>query len=473
MHELYFRERGENSVSTPIKGSLVVAQAGGPTVVINRTLQGLVEQAQKYPQIEHIYGAIHGLPGIKDEKLIDLRAEKPETLHLVWKTPSAALLSSRYKPDLQKKPEQTMEELNAVFRVLQERNIRYFFYIGGNDSANVASILNSIARKRDYQLRCFHIPKTIDNDLLENDHCPGYGSAARYVALSFMGDNLDTRALPGVKINVCMGRNAGWLTAASALARQRPGEGPHLIYVPERPKKLVEIVEDIDRIYDARGRVVVAVAEGLRALRHESEKAPLEFLESQSIIEELQSLGMHALLKSIEALREIEKASGGNSLDPHGNPQLSGSGALADFLAAALKIYRYKKHNKKIRVRSETLGYNQRAFPGVISEVDLKEARKVGVAAMREAMKANVDGSIVIKRVSKDPGSYKIRIRRVALHKVSDPNKSSSNQIQVLPPSMIAKAGNDVTQEFIDYARPLVGKLPKMGHLEQLLEMEP
>jgi 6-phosphofructokinase len=322
-------------------------------------------------------------------------------------------------------------------------------------------------------LRCFHIPKTIDNDLLVNDHCPGYGSAARYIALTFMGDNLDNRALPGVKINVCMGRNAGWLTAASALARQHRGDGPHLIYLPERPKQLIEILKDIERVYKARGRALVAVAEGLRAPKHSTEKAPLEYLQSQSIVEELTTLGMQALLKSIEALRGIEKASGGSELDPHGNPQLSGSGALGDFLAAALKIYWFHHHKKKIRVRSDTLGYNQRTFPTVVSPTDLEEARMVGAVAVREAMKANVDGSIVIERVSKTPNTYEIHIRRVDLHKVSDPNKSSASQIQTLPERMIAEEGKDVTQEFVDYARPLVGELPVVGHFRQVLELEP
>jgi 6-phosphofructokinase 1 len=460
-------------VSKPLRGNLVVAQAGGPTAVINRTLQGLVEESLKCSNIKNIYGAVHGLVGIKEENLINFRDESHDSLSLVWKTPSAALLSTRYKPDLKKKPKETMEELNKVFKVLKKRGIHYFFYIGGNDSANVASILNSIARERNYELRCFHIPKTIDNDLLMNDHCPGYGSAARYVALTFMGDNLDNRSLPGIKINVCMGRNAGWLTAASALARQRKGDGPHLIYLPERPKKLIEILKDIERVYNARGRALIAVSEGLRAPKHKTEKRPLEYLESDSIVDELKQLEMETLLKSIDALRAIEAASGGTKRDPHGNLQLSGIGALGDFLAAALKIYWYHKYGNAIRVRADTLGYNQRSFPQIVSKVDLAEARMVGAAAVREAMKNDVDGSIVIQRKSEGCSTYEIIIKRVKLKSVSDPNKSSSEQIRVLPDSMIAKRGNDVTPEFIEYSKPLVGELPRIGHIKQVLEMEP
>jgi 6-phosphofructokinase 1 len=172
-------------------------------------------------------------------------------------------------------------------------------------------------------------------------------------------------------------------------------------------------------------------------------------------------------------MREVEKASGGTKLDPHGNLQLSGTGALGDFLAAALKIYWFHKYKKTIRVRADTLGYNQRAFPQIVSKVDLQEARMVGAAAVHEAMKGNVDGSIVIQRVSRTPDTYEIRIRRADLKKVSNPNKPAAGQIRVMPDSMINKKGNDVTQEFINYALPLVGELPRLGYLQQVLEIEP
>ena len=210
--------------------------------------------------------------------------------------------------------------------------------MGGNDSADTVRIINDQAKSSGYEFRAIHIPKTVDNDLAVNDHCPGYGSAARYVAQAFMGLNLDNRALPGVLIGVVMGRHAGFLTAAGALARKYVGEGPHLIYLPERTFSKEKFLEDVERAYKECGRCVISVSEGIQDASH------------------------NPVLLSLSDRRET---------DAHGNVQLSGTGALGDLLADLVR------DNLKIkRVRADTFGYVQRSFMGVVSDRDAHEARE-------------------------------------------------------------------------------------------------
>ncbi|MCX7592115.1 MAG: diphosphate--fructose-6-phosphate 1-phosphotransferase, partial [Kiritimatiellae bacterium] len=285
--------------------------------------------------------------------------------------------------------------------------------------AETAHIVDSEARRAGYDLRCFHIPKTIDNDLRENDHCPGYGSAARFVALAIMGDNLDNRALPGVKIDVIMGRHAGFLTAASALARRHPDDGPHLIYCPERPFDMERFLGDVKAVHDEWGRCLVAVSEGIT----DADGTPI--------------------------VSKFIKES-----DSFGNIQLSGTGALGDLLAAQVK-----SKLQISRVRADTFGYLQRSFPGVVSEVDAREARQVGEVAVRTALNdRHQSGSITIRRV---PGKrYRIRLECVPLERVA-------RESRCMPAAFLNRAGNDVTTAFLNYARPLVGTLPVMYRLEE------
>jgi len=394
--------------SKALKGNMLIAQSGGPTVVINESLVGAVLEAKQHPEIRGIFGALHGIQGILEEDFVDLRRENARHLEKVARTPSSALGSVRKKP--------THEDCLRMFEVMQERDIRYFFYIGGNDSAETADIVNTEAKRAGYQLRCFHIPKTIDNDLRENDHTPGYGSAARFVALAFMGDNLDNRALPGVKINVVMGRHAGFLTAAAALARQYPDDGPHLVYLPERPFHIERFADDVKRVYRKFGRCIVAVSEGIT----DKDGTPIAAAYTQEV-------------------------------DAHGNVQLSGTGALGDLLA---HIIRQKTDIK--RVRADTFGYLQRSFPTVVSPVDAREARMVGRVAVRLAVKKDVDGSVAIKRA---PGkTYRVVYKLVPLRAVARETRS-------MPDRFISADGNDVTPAFIRYAQPLVGPLPAMARL--------
>jgi 6-phosphofructokinase len=394
------------------KGNMLIAQSGGPSMVINQSLVGAVLAARENRAVGKIYGALHGIQGILDQKLIDLRKESRSTLEAVANTPASALGSVRRKP--------TPEDCQAIFKVLKKLEIRYFFYIGGNDSAETVHIINEEALKAAYGLRCFHIPKTIDNDLRENDHTPGYGSAARFVACAIKGDDLDNRALGGVKIDVIMGRNAGFLTAAAALARNEADDGPHLIYLPERPFTIEGFVKDVQKAMKKYGRCVIAVSEGIA----DKDGTPI--------------------------LAKYTK-----EVDSHGNVQLSGTGALGDLLAGIVK----EKAGIK-RVRADTFGYLQRSFPGIASSSDAMEARLVGAAALQAAVCDDISsGSIAIKR--KATKKYAVEFEVVPL-------RSVAKETRHMPDEFINKAGNDVTQAFIDYARPLVGALPKTERFAQL-----
>lgn len=391
-------------------GTAIIGQSGGPTMVINQSLVGAVLEARKHRQITRFYGAYHGVQGILEREFIDLGAESVRTLEAVAQTPAAALGSVRLKPG--------EAECKRIFEIMRELDVRYFFYIGGNDSAETAEILHRMAGAERYPLHVFHIPKTIDNDLRVTDHCPGYGSAAKFVAQAFMGDDLDNRSLPGVKINVVMGRHAGFLTAASALGRTGPDGGPHLIYLPERPFSLDQFVKDVKKVHDRLGRCIVAVSEGIEDVYGE----PI----SKRLI---------------------------GGVDAFGNAQLSGTGALGDFLAKTLTA----ELGKKLRVRADTLGYMQRSFAGVVSETDAAEARAAGAAAVRLAAGGASSGTVSLIR-AKGP-KYKIDYVHTALVKVARVTRD-------MPPAFINRAGNDVTEKFLEYARPLAGKLPSASFLK-------
>jgi len=392
------------------KANAVVGQSGGPTGVINGSLVGVIEEAKKHPQIENIYGAIHAVAGMVKDEFVDLGKLSAETLETVAASPSSALGTSRDKPDA--------EYCRRILDVFQKRNIRYFFYIGGNDSANTAYILNKMADEVNFDIRAFHVPKTVDNDLLVTDHCPGFGTAARFVACALMGDDLDNRALPGVKIDVVMGRHAGFLTAAAALGKTRDDDGPHLLYFPERPVSIGKFLGEVEAVYKKLNRCVIAVSEGM-----------------------------------VDADGETwtKKIAQNAEKDPHGNIQLSGTGALADFLAAQVK------NNLKIkRVRADTFGYLQRSFAGLQSAVDVDEARRCGRQAVAFAMEQD-NGSVAIKRTGSG-ANYAAELFRTELKNVAEKTKS-------MPDEFINDEGNGITQAFLDYAAPLAGPLPKTEYL--------
>ena len=384
-----------------LEGKVLVAQGGGPTAVINQSVVGVTLEARKFTQVKAVYGAIHGVQGIVKEDFLDLTRETTHNLEQVAETPSSALLSTRDKPD---------EEYCArMFKVMQKHDIRYFFYVGGNDSSDTVRIVNQHAEEAGYEFRAIHIPKTIDNDLLLNDHCPGFGSAARFVTQAFIGLNLDNRALSGVLIGVIMGRHAGFLAASSSLARKYLDEGPHLVYLPERAFSTDKFIADVDRVYKEHGLCTVAVSEGIQ----DDKGTPI------------------ALTLSSTAER-----------DAHGNVQLSGTGVVGDLLADQIKLKLKIK-----RVRADTFGYLQRSFLGVVSDRDAHEAREVGEIAVQYAMWDNVDGSVVIRRPVLN---YSVSYDLVPLEAVA-------GKTRVMPDEFINAEGDGVTTAFFNYCRPLIG----------------
>jgi 6-phosphofructokinase len=381
-------------------GKILVAQGGGPTAVINQSLVGVVLEARRHVGIRRVYGARHGVRGIVNEDFVDLTQETSHNLELVAGTPAAALGSTRDKPDL--------AYCQEMFKVLAAHEIEHFFNIGGNDSSDTVRIVAEEAQKAGYPLRCIHIPKTIDNDLVLNDHTPGFPSAARFVAQAFAGANLDNAALPGVYVGVVMGRHAGFLTAASALGKKFPDDGPHLIYVPERTFVIDDFLAAVKVTHDRLGRCVIAVSEGI----HDASGQPV----------------LASLAKDLER-------------DAHGNVQLSGSGALADLLCEEIK-----SKLKIKRVRGDTFGYLQRSFVGCVSDVDQREAREVGEKAVQYAMWGQLNGSVAIKRT----GFYSVDYELLPLAAVAGKTRTMEDEF-------IAASGTDVTDAFRMYLRPLLG----------------
>ena len=387
-------------------GKAVIGQSGGPTAVINRSLVGFIKEATSQ-EYEEVLGARHGLSGMLSEDFVDLSKLSDSQLYGIAKTPAAALGSVRKKP--------TEEDIEKLISIFEKQNIRYFFYIGGNDSAETANLVSKGAKQIGYEMKAFHIPKTIDNDLLETDHCPGYGSAARFVAHAFQGDDADNRSLKGIKINVLMGRHAGWLTAASTLGKSSEEDGPHLVYVPEKVFNIDEFLKDVKEVYESLGRCVVAVSEGIH------NKEGDYFLQTYA----------------------SDTGSGlAGKTDSHGNIQLSGSGALGDTLTNIVS-----EHIDGARVRADTFGYLQRSFLADISEVDAEEAERVG----RHSVIASLDlqsGSVILKRQLSE--TYYCDVDVVDLDKVAKNTKD-------MPEEFLDNKKPYVTNEFFKYAMPLTG----------------
>jgi len=426
-------------MATLCRGNAAIGQSGGPTAVINQSLVGVVEGLRSGLHaagfVEKVMGMRHGVKGLTKGEFHDLTDMHQDRLDRLAMTPSAGLGSTRDKPDA--------EYCERALEACKKHNIRYFFYIGGNDSSDTCRLIREKAQSGGYDLRCFHVPKTVDNDLMENDHTPGFPSAARFVAMACMADFMDNISLPGIKINVVMGRHAGFLTAASALARRHDrdldphGEGfstdgPQLIYLPEVAFDLNRFVADVEAIYSKKGRCHIAVSEGIQ--------------DKEGV-----SIGAR-LIKNAQ-------------VDSHGNVQLSGSGALGDQLGDLLKDGLTPVGGKPPRVRSDTFGYVQRCWPDV-SPVDAMEARRCGRFAAQMAMTGEEDGSVSIVRqgsgsdlwLGKTDGQpYLSTYRRVELSAVAAKTRHM--------PSEFIAGHNNVTRKFIEYALPLVGPLPGFERL--------
>lgn len=392
------------------RSNLIVGQGGGPTAVINATLAGVVEAAMQTESVGEIIGMRHGVQGLLKEDLLDLRRQSPGTLSRLRDAPSAALGSSRMKV--------ADDELIGMLAILRAHDVRHFLYIGGEGSATVVHRLSRLAQDARFELRAVAVPKTIDNDLAETDHCPGYPSVARWLAVAVREAGLDTEAIgvvDTVKVIETMGRDTGWIAAGTALAREREGEAPHLIYLPERAFDQNRLLADVSRVSRERGHVVVAVSEGLKDSRG-------RYLSASE--------------------REVDR-------DPLGRPQLGGTAqAVCDIIASELGL----------KARFDKPGTIQRVSSMMASPVDRDEAYRAGVAGVKAAVDGQTDVMVSIKR---EPGEdYRSTMTLVSLNQVV-------GRVRAVPPEYIGEAGNDVTREFVRYLTPLLGgPLPSYPRLE-------
>jgi len=395
------------------KPNAIVAQSGGPTAVINSSACGVIQEALKSGKIGRVIGAINGILGVLKEELFDLSAEKAETIEQLMQTPAAAIGSCRYKL---KSLEDSKADFERVLDVFKAHDIHYFFYAGGNDSMDTADKVNKLAADAGYELVCMGIPKTVDNDLAFTDHCPGYPSVAKYVATCAMEAGRDTEALyttDTCTILEVMGRNAGWIAAATGLAHRSDEDAPHLVYMPEAAFSFDKFVNDVQEVLKEFGRVFIVAGEGLK-----DEKG-----------------------------RYVTADSGAFAKDSFGHLQLGG---VADMLKAAIE------KEVKIKARWNKLGTNQRSAMHFASLTDVNEAYMCGQMAVRYAMEG-VNGKMVTL-VREKGRQYKCTTGLAELRDVANGEKK-------VPKEFINDQGNHITDAMRDYVRPLVqGEAPiKIG----------
>ena len=398
-------------MSEPLRGACLVGQSGGPTSVINSSLYGVVKTALGSPFVTTVYGAEHGVRGILDDRLMILDREDPAELALLPVTPSSALGSVRYK---MKDPEADDTDYRRILEIFQKYNIRYFFYIGGNDSMDTCAKVSRYMAGAGYECRVIGVPKTIDNDLFGTDHCPGYGSAAKYIATTLMEVYLDATVYDSGMITVVeiMGRNAGWLTAAAALASAR-GMGPDLIYLPETDFDLERFFADVQRIYDAKKKVLIAVSEGI----HDKDGRYISEYGSDMA----------------------------QSLDAFGHAQMGG---LAATLVALIKA------RIPTKLRGIELSLMQRCAAHCASKTDVEEAFLAGQFAMEQALAGQTGYMAAFRRA---PGTD------YACEPFLLPLEQAANAEKKVPLEWITPDGCGVTEDFIAYAAPLVaGEQPRV-----------
>jgi 6-phosphofructokinase 1 len=387
-------------------GNLLVAQSGGPTAVINASVAGVIQEAGKHEFIEEIYGGLNGIWGVLREELIDLNDEKAKSVEGLKYTPAAALGTCRYKVDFKKKPEQAALDMNRLFEVFQAHNIRYFFYIGGNDSQDTAHKIHEEAVKRGYELRVIGVPKTIDNDLPHTDHCPGFGSVIKYAATTVMEIAADVGSMATeegscVVIEV-MGRHAGWIAAGTVLAHRAAHEAPHIILVPEILFDEEAFLNRVRETISAHRCCVVVVGEGLKNLKGE------------------------------------EVAADKSRLDSFGHPVLSGvAEVIEDIVTEKLKL----------KARSVKLGYAQRAAAHFASATDAMEAAACGEAAVRAAVDEKSGYMVKIIRLQSEPYKWTTDLQ---------PLGDIANVEHKIPRDWMTEDGFLPNEKFIEYARPLI-----------------
>lgn len=391
-----------------LKGACIFGQSGGPTAVINASAYGVLKTALESDAITNVYGAAHGIRGVLDDRLYDIRQEDPDELRLLLHTPSSELGSCRYK---MADPEADDTDYRRILEIFQKYDVRYFFYNGGNDSMDTCNKISRYMQAHDWECRVMGVPKTIDNDLFGTDHCPGYASAAKYIATSCMEVSKDCRVYDNGTITVIeiMGRHAGWLAGSAALATYC-GSGPDLVYLPEVDFDMERFFADVHRVYEQKNSVLIAVSEGIH------------YADGSFVSE--------------------AKAS---TTDGFGHAQLGG---LAARLAQALKE---REHAK---VRGIELSLLQRAGAHLASQTDIDEAFASGKTAVEAAIAGETGKMVALMRETVD-GKYTCRMELVPLADVANYEKK-------VPVEWIVPEGNNVTQDFIDYALPLIQGVPEI-----------
>lgn len=388
-----------------MKKNILAAQSGGPSSAINATLAGIVELGLETAQVGQIFGAVHGIQGVLEDHIVEIgtKLAAPAALSLLAHTPGSALGSCRYRL---KEIEQE-QEYEKILQVCEKHEIDCFVYIGGNDSMDTVWKMSEYCKKKGSKLTVVGAPKTIDNDLWGTDHSPGYGSAAKYVASTFaeIGRDCNVYDVPAVTIVEVMGRDAGWLTAASALARQNGGSAPDLIYLCERPFSQAQLILDIKEVLKTKNTVVIAVSEGI---------------------------------KTVEG-QYISAAGQNRSTDAFGHISISSG--------AANVLQEIVKSEIGCKVRSLEFSLMQRCAAHIASDTDLTESKWLGAAALNCAL-SGISGKMpVLHRISNEP--YQCEIQYMDICDIA-------NKVKEFPIEWINKNGNDVLQEFVTYAKPLI-----------------
>jgi 6-phosphofructokinase len=407
-----------------LTGTCIIGQSGGPTAVINASAYGAIQAGLSAPEITQVLGADHGITGVLADKLYDMGKEDPAELALLKNTPSSELGSCRYK---MADPNKDDKDYQRILEVFKKHNVRYFFYNGGNDSMDTCDKINRFMEKSGWDCRVMGIPKTIDNDLFGTDHCPGFGSAAKYIATSCMEISKDARVYPTGQITIIeiMGRHAGWLSGSAALA-SRYGAGPDLVYLPELNFELDKFLADVDRVYRDTSKCLVAVSEGLH------------FADGTFVSEARAS-----------------------ATDGFGHAQLGG---------LAARLSQIVQEHTGSKVRGIELSLLQRCGAHLASKADLDEAEMAGRVAVESALAGETGKMVAFERANEN-GHYVCRTKLIPLTDVANAEKK-------VPLNWITPDGNFVTDDFIDYVlpliqgapeRPTVDSLPRYAHLKRVL----
>ena len=410
------------STNKPLIGAAIIGQSGGPSAVINASAYGVIKTALESDCITKVYGAHHGIMGVLNDRLMIMDEEDPAELELLLHTPSSALGSCRYKIA---DPETDDTDFKRILEIFQKYNVRYFFYNGGNDSMDTCNKISRYMKQVGYECRVLGVPKTIDNDLFGTDHCPGFASAAKYIATSIMEVSRDSKVYDKGMVTIveCMGRHAGWLTAAAALCKQT-GDGPDLIYLPEVDFTMEQFISDVERVYKEKGNCLVAVSEGVHYA-------------DGSFVSEAKTSGT----------------------DGFGHAQLGG---LAARLAEAVK------KDLGVKVRGIELSLLQRCAAHCASATDIEESFNSGKVAVESAI-AGETGKMVGFVCDRDNG-YTCHYRLFDLEKVANFEKK-------VPLEWITPDGCNVTDDFIRYCSPLIrgetalryeNGLPRFAKLKQV-----